>query len=91
VVGCETSPQDPANCATGSIVFTATTVTVDVPACPIETTPYKVVAYDGERWTLDIAGNRSLLALMGDGSGKWDGCEDGRVGAISFERQATKP
>ena len=91
VVGCETSPQDPADCARGEIVFTADRVTVDVPASDHKARSYRVVKRSSDRIVLHVDDADSELIFRADGEASWaPPGVGGRVGHLSFVR-ATKP
>ena len=86
VVGCETSPRDPADCGRGEIVFTTDRVTITVPAA--EDTPhlYTVVSRSTGHVVVRIDGVLSDITLD-EGAAHWraPGLDD-RVGRLSFVR-----
>lgn len=89
VVGCETSPQDPADCARGEIVFTAGRVTVEVAASDRVARPYRLVSRSTDRIVLDVDGQVSEIALDARGAASWRAPGlGGRVGRLSFVRAA---
>jgi hypothetical protein len=86
VVGCVTSPGDPADCARGEIVFEANTWSVKLPCCERNGT-YSIRSSTPDRVTITSEGETSEIRFDPDGTAHWDpGVDDGRVGALSFVR-----
>lgn len=86
VIGCETSPQDPADCGRGAIVFTKDHVTVDVGASDHKSRAYRVVKALADRLVLEIDGVESDLVIK-DGEATWaPPGVGGRVGRLTFRR-----
>jgi hypothetical protein len=87
VVGCETSPRDPADCGRGEIVFTGDRVTIAVPRGPGTTRPYKVVATTADVVEVDVGGEVSKFVLDGKGGAHWRAPGlGGRVGTLSLKK-----
>lgn len=90
VVGCATSPRDPADCAKGAIVFEAKRWSVDLPCCK-RARGYLVVSTAPDRITISSEGERSEIRLEADGRAQWNpGGLGGRVGTLSFVRDNTR-
>lgn len=88
VVGCETSPQDPADCGRGEIVFTPDRVTVDIPASDHKARPYRVVKRTADRIVLRVDDAESELILRANGEASWaPPGVGGRVGRLTFVRR----
>jgi len=88
VVGCETSPQDPAGCGRGEIVFTAERVTIEVAAGDRAARPYRLVSRTADRIVLEVDGQVSEIALDADGAASWRAPGlGGRVGRLRFVRE----
>lgn len=88
VVGCETSPKDPAPCARGSIVFTSDRVTIDVPAFDHKPLAYIVVASTADRVSIKIDGAVSDITIDAAGEAHWrPPGAGGRIGHLSFTRR----
>lgn len=86
VVGCSTSPRDPADCARGEIVFEANTYSVALPCCKLSG-KYSIKTMAPDRVTIVREGRTSEIRFDKDGTAHWDpGVDDGRVGALSFVR-----
>jgi len=84
VVGCETSPMDPADCARGHIVFTTDHVTIDVPAVDDPVHAYTLVSSSTDRVVVNIDGEQSAITLDANGAHWRAPGFDGRVGQLSF-------
>jgi hypothetical protein len=86
VVGCATSPGDPANCAHGDIVFEAARWSIALPCCK-RAASYRVVSTAPDKITIDSEGSVTELRLAADGHAAWNpGGLGGRVGELSFVR-----
>ena len=86
VVGCATSPKDPAACATGTIVFEAKRWSVDLPCCKRKRA-YVVVSSAPDKIVITSEGDTSEIRIDADGTAHWNpGVGGGRVGALSFVR-----
>jgi len=86
VVGCATSPRDPADCARGKIVFEAKRWAVDL-ACCKRARAYVIVSTAPDRITISSEGERSEIVIDADGRAQWiPGGLGGRVGTLSFVR-----
>ena len=91
VVGCATSPRDPANCAHGTIVFAAARWSIDLPCCKAEHA-YKILSAAGHTIKLSSDGVRSEIQLDAHGEARSNpGGLAGRVGELSFVRDPAKP
>jgi len=87
VVGCETSPSDPADCGRGEIEFTPDRVTIAVPAGPGTSLPYEVVSAASDRIVISVDGDASEIVLDPDGAAHWRAPGlGGRVGRLMFVR-----
>ncbi len=87
VVGCATSPKDPANCAQGKIVFEAKRWSVELPCCK-SARAYVVVSSAKDRIKIASDGTESEIRLDADGTAHWNPRIGGRVGELSFVRDA---
>ena len=85
VVGCQTSPADPEDCARGEIVFEANTWSVALPCCT-RTGTYSIVSSAPDRVTILSEGTRADIRFDADGTAHWDPGVGGRVGMLSFVR-----
>jgi hypothetical protein len=87
VVGCETSPLDPADCGRGEIVFTADHVTIDVPAAEQKSHAYTPLSSSPRVIAVRIEGEVSNITIDTNGEAHWRAPGlDGRVGQLSFVR-----
>ena len=86
IVGCETSPLDPADCGRGQIVFTPDHVTIDVPAADQKLHAYTLVSSSPARIVVTIDGEVSDITFDKDGAHWRAPGFDGRVGQLSFVR-----
>ncbi|MFT3693116.1 MAG: hypothetical protein QM831_08235 [Kofleriaceae bacterium] len=85
VIGCETSPMDPADCARGTITFSRDHIVVDVPAASIKHFPYSIKS--SEPLVLDVDGETTPITFDTDGTAHWRAPGfDGRVGRLSLQR-----
>jgi hypothetical protein len=92
VIGCETSPMDPADCARGQIVFTTDRVTIDVPTAEHISHAYKLVSSSTRHIVLNVDGEDSDITLDANGEAHWRALGlDGRVGRLSFVRAPASP
>ncbi len=90
VVGCATSPRDPANCAQGTITFEGTQWSVDLPCCKAARA-YKVVSAEGHTIKITSDGVLTEIRLDAKGEARWNpGGLGGRVGELSFVREPKK-
>lgn len=87
VVGCETSPRDPADCGRGTIVFTASTVTIDVGAANRHDFTYTLVSSTTDRAVVKIDGRESTITLDRRGAHWRAPGFGGRVGELVFVRE----
>src|SRR5262249_8143541 len=88
VVGCETSPMDPADCARGEIVFEAQRWAVSLRCCKRQEA-YSVVSVEPRKVTIVSEGEVSEIVLDADGAASWNpGRLGGRVGSLRFVREA---
>ena len=85
VVGCATSPGDPADCARGEIVFEAHKWSVALGCCK-RAAAYTVVSTAADRVTISSDGEQSEIRIGADGRATWNPHLDGRVGTLSFVR-----
>lgn len=86
VIGCATSPGDPASCAKGEIVFDADRWSVELPCCHAARA-YTVDAVTAHDVAITSDGLRSDIRFAGDGTATWNPhVGDGRVGALTFVR-----
>jgi hypothetical protein len=87
VIGCETSPLDPADCARGEIVFTADRVTIDVPAADQKEFTYTPLSASPRVIAVRIDDEVSNITIDANGEAHWRAPGlDGRVGQLSFVR-----
>jgi hypothetical protein len=86
VVGCETSPLDPADCGRGEIVFTPVRVMIDVPAADEKSHAYTLVSSSPTRIVVTIDGEVSDITFDKFGAHWRAPGFDGRVGSLSFVR-----
>jgi hypothetical protein len=87
VIGCETSPLDPADCGRGQIVFTTDRVTIDVPAADHTAHVYRLVSSSADHVAVNIDGETSDITLDANGEAQWGAPGfDGRVGRLRFVR-----
>ncbi len=87
VVGCATSPRDPADCAKGEIVFEAKRWKVELSCCK-RSRAYVVVSSAPDRITISSEGEQSEIVIDAKGEAQWNpGGLGGRVGALSFVRK----
>jgi hypothetical protein len=90
VVGCQTSPMDPADCARGKIVFEAKRWVVSLGCCKREEA-YSVVAVEPRKVTIASNGEVSEIGFDADGAVSWrPGGLGGRVGSLRFVREAAR-
>ena len=88
VVGCQTSPMDPADCARGEVVFEAKRWVVSLRCCKRESA-YSLVSVEPRKVTIVSEGEASEIVLDEDGSASWrPGHLGGRVGSLRFVRKA---
>jgi hypothetical protein len=88
VVGCETSPLDPADCGRGEIVFTTDHVTIDVPAADQKTHAYTPLSSSPRVIAVRIDGEVSNIKIDADGAAHWRAPGlDGRVGELLFVKE----
>ena len=86
VVGCETSPKDPAPCAKGTIVFDAAKWSIDIGCCKRKSA-YKVLSSTKDRIKISSDGEETVIVFDADGAAHWrPGGLGGRVGELLFER-----
>jgi hypothetical protein len=86
VVGCQTSPKDPANCAKGTIVFEAKRWSVELPCCK-RSSDYKLMSTTKDRFSITSGGDQSEIRIDADGAAHWrPGGLGGRVGELMFVR-----
>lgn len=91
VVGCVTSPKDPANCAKGTIVFDAKRWSVEL-AGPKRSKAYKVVSESNEKIEIDSEGEVSVIRFDADGRAHWNPrIGGGRFTELSFVREKPAP
>ncbi len=89
VVGCATSPRDPAECAKGAVVFEAKRWSVALPCCK-RARAYVVISTASDRITISSEGERSEIVIDANGRAQWNpGGLGGRVGPLSFVRDKT--
>ena len=87
VIGCETSPQDPADCGRGEIVFTRDHVTIDVPAADQKQFAYAPLSSSPQVIAVQIDGDVTNIKLDANGQAHWRAPGlDGRVGELLFVR-----
>ena len=89
VVGCATSPRDPADCARGHVVFEAKRWSVELPCCK-RASAYVVVSTASDRIKIASEGVESEIRLDADGTARWNPGFGGRVGTISFVREGAR-
>lgn len=89
VVGCATSPRDPANCAKGTIEFGAKRWSVEL-ACCKRARAYTVLSNERGRIKIVSEGTESEIWIDAEGTGYWDPGIGGRVGALSFVRDGAR-
>ena len=88
VIGCETSPQDPADCGRGEIVFTHDHVTIDVPAADPKTHAYTPLSSSPQVIAVEIDGDVTNIEVDANGQAHWRAPGfDGRVGELVFVRE----
>jgi len=87
VIGCETSPLDPADCGRGQIVFTADHVTIDVPAAEEKDHAYTPLSASPTVIAVRIDGDVSNITIDANGQAHWRAPGLGaRVGELVFVR-----
>lgn len=87
VVGCVTSPKDPAPCAKGTIVFDAKRWTVELMG-PKRSKTYKVVSETKEKIEIDSEGEVSVIRFDAKGGAHWNPrIGGGRFTELSFVRE----
>jgi hypothetical protein len=87
VIGCETSPQDPADCGRGEIVFTADHVTIDVPAAEQKEHAYTPLSSSPQVIAVEIDGDVTNIKIDANGEARWRAPGlGGRVGELLFVR-----
>ena len=87
VIGCDTSPMDPADCGRGQIVFTADRVTIDVPAADEKTHAYTPLSASPKVIAVQIDGKVTNITIDASGQAHWRAPGfDGRVGELLFVR-----
>ncbi len=89
VVGCATSPKDPADCARGKITFDASRWSVALPCCTVAHA-YEVVTREAHAITISTDGVVSRIVIDAAGEARWNPILDGRVGELLFVRDANR-
>lgn len=87
MIGCETSPMDPADCGRGQIVFTQDHVTIDVPAADQKSHAYTPLSASPKVIAVQIDGEVTNITIDAEGQAHWRAPGfDGRVGELLFVR-----
>lgn len=89
VVGCATSPRDPADCAHGTIAFGPTHWSVALPCCKSES-DYTIVTSSADTLRISSAGNESEIRIDAKGEAHWNPGLGGRVGELTFVRDTNQ-
>ncbi len=89
VIGCATSPGDPANCAHGDIVFDADRWSIALPCCK-RAASYRVVSTAPDQIAIASEGKVTEIRLGADGRATWTPGGFDRAGELVFVR-ATQP
>jgi hypothetical protein len=88
VVGCATSPRDPANCAHGTITFEVARWSIALPCCKASHA-YKTIWVSSDTIEITSDGVVSKIHIERSGRARWTpGGLGGRVGELMFERDA---
>lgn len=85
VIGCATSPRDPADCAHGTIAFGPTHWTVALPCCKADH-DYTIVSSTADTLRISSGGTESEIRIDAKGEAHWSPGLGGRVGELTFVR-----